>query len=230
MLLKSSLILIVLLAFVTACTAEPETVVQTVVSEVTVEIEITRVVEVTSEVTREVEITREVPVEVTRIVEVERVITATPKPTPEPTATPEPTNTPQPVQAAAQPTAVPQDVGTELIDTMFTLRGFMQSYGGMIDSAVRGDSFSCWDAVNLYDTIVAAPTFNVSGSNLEVQSAYGSYRASVDVFADGVWDLANNCRELLSSPENSTTIPAIQWTLARDKIDEAIHILSLVID
>ena len=71
-------LLIALVLFLGACTAEPETIIETVVHEATVEVLQTVEVEVTVEVTRQVEVTKEVPVEVTRIVEVEITSTAGP--------------------------------------------------------------------------------------------------------------------------------------------------------
>ncbi len=220
------LILFVLLFLVVSCSAEPETVIETVVHEATVVVKVTRLVEQEVEVTREVEITHEVevPVEVTRIVEIERVITATPEPTPEPTMTATVAATAAPAQPST-PEPV-QDLATTFLEQMENTRRQMQSFGGQIDAALRGDPFSCLDSVYLYDAILSAPTMDVSSASAEVQNAYGRYRASIDIFRDGAKDMAGNCREVVDGTKQGTTIPFQQWGLARQQVDQAIGILS----
>ena len=102
----------------------------------------------------------------------------------------------------------------------------MQNFGGQIDAALRGDSFSCLDAVVTYDTVAAAPTFDVAGTDLDIQNAYGQYRASIDIFMNGTRDMVGNCRELITGDKESTTIPFQQWGLARQEVDSAIGVLS----
>ena len=224
------LVLFVFLFLVVSCSAEPETVIETVVHEATVEVEVTRLIEKEVEVTREVEITREVevPVEVTRIVEIESVVTATPEPTVEPTPEPTVTATVAAAEAPDQLPATPkpvQDMAAALLVQMTTTRGHMLSFGGQIDSALGGGPFYCVDSVNLYDAVVSAPTMDVSAASPEVQNAYGHYRASIDVFRDGAGDMAGNCREAISGNEG-TTIGYHQWAMARQKVNEAIDVLS----
>lgn len=230
---KTMFPLLILIFLVSACTAEPETIIQTVVHEttvevpVTVEIEITREVEmpVTVEVTHEVEVTREV----TRIVE--QVVTVTPKPTPEPTAEAAATPAPADTQVAA-PAAAPApatDLADTLLETAYTVRGEMQSFGGQVDAGLNGSAFYCDEAVYRYDFIGAAPTYDVSGSSPEVQTAYGQYRAGIDLFASGTWDLTNNCREFLDNPDGGGSIPWIQWSVARQNLDKAVGLVSQAI-
>jgi len=197
--------------------------------EVTTEVEATRKVEVTREIeiTQEVEVTREVEVEVTREVEVEvtrlveQVVTATPTPTLEATATPAATNTPTPRPIV--PTATP-DVTSVLLDAMRATRSNIESFGGLIDTALGVGVISCQEVVNLYDATIAAPTFDVSGSPDPVRNAYSGFRASVDTFAAGAFDMAQNCREFLADPKGGT-IPRQQWALARLRVNEALDIL-----
>jgi hypothetical protein len=220
-----SIVILVCVLWTVACSAEPETVIETVIHESTVEVpqtvEVTRQVEVTVEVTRQVEVTQEVEVEVTRIMEV--VITATLEPTPEPTAT----NTPAPV-VSKQPVVTPApeaDIETRLLDAMISLRNKLQGFGGYIDAALRGSPFSCEEILARHDTILNTPTFDMSGASFDVQSDYGSFRAAVDLFANGTRDMIENCRQAINN-QTSTTIPPIQWTLARSEVDTAISTLN----
>jgi hypothetical protein len=232
---KFSFFLILFLLLVVSCAGEPQTIVETVVHETTVEVEVTRLVDQEVEITREIEVTREVevtreiiqevevPVEVTRIVEVEMVVTATPEPTPEPT--PKPATAAQP--ADTQPTAEPvQDIGTTLLAYMTTTRDYMHSFGGQIDAGLRGDPFNCFDSVYAYDAIVQAPTLDVSTAPPEVQTAYGHYRSSIDIFGSGAYDMAQNCRELVNGTKESAMIGYQQWSIARSQVNQAIDMIT----
>ena len=213
---KSVCVLAMLLLVVTACASKPEAVFQTVVHESTVEVpvtvEVTRLVEVkvTRDVTREIEVVQEVQVdvEVTRILE--KLVTATITPKPEPTITSTPA--PNPV---VQPTRQPE-IASLLLQSMRLVRERMDRFEHMLMST----SLSCQEMVDLYDTVASAPTYDVSGNPFEVQNAYGLYRAGTDVFLDGTWDFADNCRNAIANQAN-TSIPPIHWDEAHTKLREA---------
>jgi len=202
-------------------------VVETIEETVVVEMPVTVEVLVTQEVIQELEVTREVmvEVEVTRIVE--QIVTATPAPTEPPTATPTtaPTYTPA-SQVAPQPTAPPvASVAEQLLTAMQTARDQMLSFGGMIDQAIGQGFIDCQEVVNVYDAIAAAPTFNVAGTSQTTQFGYGAYRQAIDVFANGTWDMTQNCRDFLVNPSGGS-IPFQQWGAARQAVNNATDILS----
>lgn len=221
--LKFSILFLGLL-FVVACSAEPVEVTRVIENDV----EVTRLIEVTREVEQEVEVTREVEVpveitlevEVTRIVEVEVEVTAIPTETP----TPLPTNTPLPPstnQDNSAPATEEASIEETLLATMIQARTNMQNLGGMIDAALRSGGISCQAIVDTYDSVVLAPTFDVTNENPVVQNAYAGYRAAIDVFGNGVRDMAENCRTAIA--ENSgTTIGFQQWGLARQEVNSAV--------
>jgi len=195
--------------FLAACAPEPV--------EVTRVVEVEKSVEVTRTVEIEVEVTREI--EVTRLVEVEVEVTAVPTETP----TPAPTNTPAPSQSNPPPTEAPSaSVEEELLQAMTAARNNMQSYGGLIDAALRTGVISCQDVVDTYDRVAFAPTFDVSTASGEAQYAYGAYRASIDTFTNGARDMTENCREFLDNPQSGGGIGRQQWGLARQEVNTAV--------
>jgi hypothetical protein len=203
-----------------ACSSEPVEVTRIIENDV----EVTRIVEV--EITRIIEVEHEIAVveevEVTRIVEVEVEVEVTAVPT----ETPAPTETPMPTATVAvvvpQATAVPAvSVTSELLTAANNVRSNMQSFGGMIDNAMRTGFVDCQKIIDTYDAVAFAPTFNVTDPNLA--SAYGSYRAAIALFTDGTRDMTGNCRELLNGSNGS--IPFQQWGLARQTVGEAGDIL-----
>ena len=232
--MKGKLILLaVLLLALGACTAEPETIVETVIQEATVEVpqtvevEVTRQVEVTVEVTREVEVevTKEVPVEVTRIVEV--MVTATPEPTSEPT----PTNTPEPIQAtepATEPAAAPaaepspepaSDLVSSLLQASYTLR---DSINGFRDGLAGGN---CHEVVKHQDVFLASPRFDVSAAPSEVQWAYGHYLASLDLAKDAALGIGDGCRNAIET-QTRFTITGLNYQDIRSKLERAMSELN----
>ena len=226
--MKYVLNLIVLSALLILVACAPETV--EVTREVTIEkeIEVTRVVEVINEVEviEEVEVTRivevETEVEVTRIVEVEIEVTAVPTETPMPT----PTNTPAPQPAAPQPTKAPTvNLQEVLLASMLQTRINIDAYGGMIDGALRSGHVDCNDVVNTYDAIKNAPTYDVTSGNDLVKNAYPAYRSAIDVFVDASRDMSENCRSILTDPQQRGGIDAQQWSLARSQVGTAVSIL-----
>ena len=131
-----------------------------------------------------------------------------------------------------QPVVTPApeaDIETRVLDAMISLRNNLQGFGGYIDAALRGSPFSCEEIVARYDSILNTPTFDISGASFDVQSAYGSFRASVDQFANGTRDMTENCRQAINN-QTGTTIPPLQWTLARSAVNTAINILSRPIE
>jgi hypothetical protein len=238
--MKQFTLLFVLFLFTAvACATEPETVtvVETVMSEVTVEVEVTRevVVEQEVEVTREVvveqevEVTREVvveqEVEVTRVVEVEVMVTATEEPTPEATATATPAPVPTSPPAPAAPPAPPApSADARLLDSMLNVRSNLQSFGGMIDRAINEGFVSCEDIVDTYDAVVLAPTYDVSSASVVTQGAYPAYRLAIQTFADGAWDMTQNCRDFLANPSYGE-IGFQQWGSARANVNNALDVL-----
>ena len=231
--MKKYSLLFALLFMVTACASEPETetIMVTVMSEVTVEVEVTREVMVESEVevTREVmvesevEVTREVlvetEVEVTRVVEVEVVVTPTLAPTLEATATA--TVAPQPAAPTAPP---PPSADALLLDSMLNVRSNLQSFGGMIDRAINEGFVSCQDIVDTYDAVVLAPTYDVSSASVVTQGAYPAYRLAIQTFADGARDMTQNCRDFLANPTYGE-IGFQQWGAARANVNNALDVL-----
>jgi hypothetical protein len=211
----------------TVAAQEPviERVEHTVIATVPVTVEVTRPVEATRlvEVTRAVTVTEVVEVKVTELV----VVTATSTPTPEATATPTPTNTVRaPTAAPVPPTA---DTRAALLQAMLTTRGNLQSYGGLIDAALRTGVIECQAVVNTYDAVAGAPQFNVSGASEVVRNAHNAYLAAIDTFLTGARDMTDNCRAFLANPSGGS-IPPQQWAYARDRVDTAVGILGPAID
>jgi hypothetical protein len=223
-----SILFLVLLMALGACTAEPETIIETVVQEATVEVlqtvevEVTRQLEVTVEVTRQVEVVKEVPVEVTRIVEV--VVTATPEPTPTPT----PTNTPAPVQSAqAGATSAPapsaSGVADQLLQASYTLR---DSINGFRDGFAAGN---CYEIVRHQDVFLASPSFDVSGAASEVQWAYGHYQDALALAKDAALGIGQGCRDAIET-QTSFSITGLNYQDIRGKLDRALNALNPAID
>jgi hypothetical protein len=217
-----------------ACATEPETIVETVIHEATVEVlqtvEVTRQVEVPVEVTRLIDVTKEVQVEVTRIVEV--VITATPEPTPEPTQEPTPTNTLVSVEAA-QPAATPvadalpspaSDVASSLLQASRSLREHIYSFRD--NGLGSGD---CYVIVENQDNFLAAPSFDVSGASSEVQSAYGHYLSALDLAKDAALGIGQGCRDAITN-QKGFSITGLNYNDMRGKLDRALEELAPAIE
>lgn len=226
--MRGKLVLFVVLSLALgACAAEPETIVETVIQEATVEVlqtvevEVTRQVEVSVEVTRQVEVTKEVPVEVTRIVEV--VVTATPEPSPTPT----PTNTPAPAQAAQAaeiaeaPTVEPpaSDVTTLLLQASYTLRS---SIDGFRDGLAAGN---CHEVVKHQDVFLASPSFDVAGTPLDVQWAYGHYQEALALAKDAALGISQGCRDAIAT-QTRFSITGLNYQDIRGKLERALEALN----
>lgn len=178
-----------------ACQAEPETIVETVVHEVTVAVpqtvEVTREVEVEVEVTRQVEVIQEATVEVTRIVEVEVMVT--PSPAPEPTAT----STTSPAAAVPNPPAGPPpvtNVTASLLQASYDLRTQLYRFrdNGM-------SSADCNVIVESDDYFNSRPELDVSGSATDVQTAYNLYREALAIARDASLGISQGCRDAIAN-------------------------------
>lgn len=194
------------LLILSACSAEPETIIETVVVEYTrevpVTVEVTRRVESTIEVIQEIEVTRELPVEVTRLVEI--VVTATPEPTPEPTLEPTAALAPDTGPSAAATSVPPQDI--DLTSILFDATHQVTEQCGVITDMFRNvctqGSFNssgtapiqCSRLVENYEAIRDAPVFNVSEENQELLNVYSLYRAAVEASTERLAILYEECR------------------------------------
>jgi hypothetical protein len=199
--------LIVTLALaLSACATEPETIVETVVQETTVEVPQT--------------------VEVTKIVEVE--ITSTPEPTPEPT----PTNT-LVASEADQPAAPPaveaspssaSDVTVLLLQASMALREHVTNFRdhGMATG-------NCNVVIENQDNFLAAPSFDVSGAPDEVQLAYGHYLAALELAKDAALGISQGCRDAIAN-QTKFTITGMNYNDIRGKLDRALEEVGLGID
>ncbi len=152
--------------------------------------------------------------------------TTAPTDPPTPTNTPYPTATPETgAPAAEEPVPPSSDQRSTLYETMVDTRTQIEHFGGMIDTALGTGMVSCQEVVDRFDRLAASPTYDVSSSAGEIQSAYAQYRQAVSIFIEGAKDMTHNCREFLSDPK-SGTIPFQQWGLARQRINEALGILN----
>jgi hypothetical protein len=227
---KSILLIIAIVLALSACAGEPETIIETVVHEATVEVlqtvEVTRQVEVIVEVTRQVEVIKEVPLEVTRLVEV--VITATPEPTQEPT----PTNTPV-SEVAAQPAMPPApeaspspktDVAVLLLQASLALQEHIYNFRdhGMATG-------NCDVVVENQDNFLAAPSFDVSGTSDEVRWAYDHYQTALELAKDAALGISEGCRNAIET-QTSFSITGFNYNDIRGKLDRAIEEVKLGID
>ena len=207
------------LLFLSACAAEPETVIQTVVHEATVEIpqtvEVTRQVEVTQEVTRlvevEVEVTNEIPVEVTRLVEV--VVTATPEPTATPTPEPPATNTPEPVVVDTTP-APPSGTAGSLLQASNTLLTAIVAFRDGLGGG------NCHEVVRTQDIFLTSPSFDVAGTPDEVQWSYGHYQSALALALDGALGIGDGCRNALETGQ-PFSITHLNYRDIMGKLDRA---------
>lgn len=201
-----------------SCGGQPESVEVTKIVEVTrlvpeyIEVEITVPVEYTKEVVVRSE------VEVTRLVEVEKIITATPLPTEEINPALTPTEQPSPTYIS---------VRGSLLSSMKAVRENLRDLGGMLDGS---GSMSAQSVVEIYDSVEAAPDFNVTGESSTVQAAYTNYRSAISIFLTGSRDLALHARDFLASGAEGSSIPFQQWGVARQSINDALDKLNPAIE
>ena len=150
--------------------------------------------------------------------------TPTPEPTPmptlTPTATPTATTTPTPTPTLTpSPTATPTpDVAALLLWALRNTNQQLLEFGGLIDGGIRAGEIHAQPVVDLYDAIVGAPTFDVTGCDAVTQRAYGNYREAVEVFRDGARDMVGAGRAYLNDEaDQKGFIPFQQWGLARQR-------------
>ena len=98
----------------------------------------------------------------------------------------------------------------------------MQRYGGEIDDH---PIVHCPLILDSYDSIVAAPSLDVSRSSEVVQWAYSSYRQAINVFSEGTSGLTEHCRKYMSGETEKTQLAFTKWGLARSKVNEALELL-----
>lgn len=108
---------------------------------------------------------------------------------------------------------------------MRNVRRQLESFGGLIDVALRQGYIDCQVEVNSYDAIVGAPTYNVSGSSESVRWAHDRYRAAIGVFSAGAADMTQNCRNYLINPQPGS-IGFQQWGPARQQVNAALETLA----
>lgn len=176
---------------------------------------------VTVQVTQEVEVTR--LVEIIRMVEVTRLVTPIPTLTPSPA----PTNTlvpTRPTQPQTAPTAVPPAPTVNLLEVMRQARSHIESFGGMIDTAMSTGYVVCEDVVRTYDGVANRPSIDAGQLNSQEQGAYASYLQATSIFLNGARDMTQNCRDFLLNP-HSSTIPFLQWGVARQSVNQALNTL-----
>ena len=219
---KNILLIVILVLASSACAAEPETIIETVIHEATIEVlqtvEVTRQVEVPVDVTRQVEVTKEVPVEVTRIVEI--VITATPQPTPEPTPEPAPTNTPAVVEAA-QPAAEALPPPSSDV-TVLLLQASRALHEQMLNFRDHGmGAGNCYVIVENQDNFLAAPTFDLSGASPEARTAYNHYLSAVELAKDAALGISQGCRDAIAN-QSSFQITGLNYNDIRDKLERGL--------
>jgi hypothetical protein len=121
------------------------------------------------------------------------------------------------------------DAQCEVIETqleaMRCTRKQIERLGGVVDRAVRSGLLSCQYTVDTYDSIVNAPTFDVSDEDEVTRWAYNRYREAVALIEDRGRDMSENCRSWLVDPNEDGVVPFQQWGLARDSVNEALDML-----
>jgi hypothetical protein len=166
-------------------------------------------------VTRVIEVTRQI--DVTRVIT--KVITATPEPTPPDTPTPTPTSTPD-----ATNTPVPPSVKSLLLNRLISLRREIEvmNFDEMIVTCSRGyeDSFT-----DHYESIIAYPTFDVSGSSAITQKAYNDYRQAITIMQSTNRDLYQFCLDWIAKGKPEEYISSLTAGVARKGINDALGLI-----
>lgn len=107
---------------------------------------------------------------------------------------------------------------------MRTTRGQIEELGGIIDQATTTGYIHAQSTVDLYDAVVNAPTFDVSGADEITRWAYANYQQAIAIFADGAQDMAWSCRDWLANPHDGS-ITFQSWGLARMNVNESLTLL-----
>ncbi len=128
--------------------------------------------------------------------------TFTPTPSPSPTVlktTPATRATARPVTkvaataapAAASAAAIP--AGTPLREAVHTTFENAQGLLGVFNTALAGGKAYCETIDAYYQTILTAPTYDVSQQSADTQTAYGLYREGIDVAKSGASIMLRLC-------------------------------------
>ena len=93
----------------------------------------------------------------------------------------------------------------------------------MIDQADDPASIECQEVVDSYNTAMEAPVFSYVPGDLE--PAYSSYRAAVEIFENGAADFAGLCQDLIDGKRDKS-ISTFVWTRARTAVNDALDVLN----
>ena len=134
--------------------------------------------------------------------------TAYPTLTPYPTFTPSPTATATPTPSIT-PTAAPNSSSNspgnppaanlehQLLDTLYDTHNKVRFLYGLIQAGSNGGTVDCAGIIGTYESLVAAPTYDVSNANSDVVFAYNLYRDAISSLTDlsnSLSQAAENCR------------------------------------
>ena len=169
----------------------------------------------------EVTVTR--VIEVTRQVEVTRVVTLVITATPEPTATP--TNTPTPEPSSALPSApAVSSMKTQLLNSLIALRYEIEvmNFDELIVKCSRGYEDSLTDH---YESIIAYPSYDVTGSSAIIQKAHNDYRQAIAIINSTNRDLYTFCLDWIAKGKPQEYISQLTASVARQGINDALGLI-----
>ncbi len=116
------------------------------------------------------------------------------------------------------PTAKPQTL--PLVDVIARTRKAVESLGGAMDRLYGGGGYeACAPFMADYNTVVGAPTFDVSTQSDKVQGAYAAYRQAVAIIQNKVDAIANVCRKGGGVPGR------LSFDVARTAVNDAGNLL-----
>ncbi len=127
--------------------------------------------------------------------------------------------------ATALPRATPGPAPTTkprtppLADVVARTRKAVESLGGAMDRLYGGGFEACAPFMADYNTVVGAPTFDVSAQPSNVQGAYASYRQAVAIIQDKVDSIAGVCRKGGGMPGR------LSFDIARTAVNDAGNLL-----
>ena len=76
-----------------------------------------------------------------------------------------------------------------------------------------------------YEAVQAYPTYDVTGTSPEVQTAYSNYRQAIDVVLASNRDLYTMCIDWLAKGKPEELISRITWSIARTGINDALALI-----
>lgn len=115
------------------------------------------------------------------------------------------------------PTAKPQT--PPLADVIARTRKAVESLGGAMDRLYGGGFEACAPFMADYNTVVGAPTYDVSAQSTKVQGAYAAYRQAVAIIQDKVDSIAGVCRKGGGMPGR------LSFDIARTAVNDAGNLL-----